>query len=94
REVSQRRAQHRNRWPPPVPLLLPVLLHFRPAHYSHLHGKLQSDRPRPSPYQGKHRLSSYLSAPDFFPDLLPLFLNISLCRDFTMNYIRMYIDAF
>ena len=27
-------------------------------------------------------------------NILPPFLNISLCRDFTMNYIRMYIDAF
>ena len=26
--------------------------------------------------------------------LLPPFLNISLCRDSTMDHIRMYIDAF
>ena len=26
--------------------------------------------------------------------ILPPFLNISLCRNFTMNHIRMYIDAF
>ena len=26
--------------------------------------------------------------------VLPPFLNISLCRDFSMDHIRMYVDAF